>query len=80
MEACLTRGIQYHGLCISKEHMAWVQAISDRAACGLISVQGSTMFSDELAKAVKERFPEILQALASEIEEDDVLEPDSDEH
>ena len=38
------------------------------------------MFSEELAKAVKERFPEILQALASEIEEDDALEPDSDEH
>eukprot|EP00435_Cladocopium_sp_Y103_P066722 s117_g29.t1 len=73
-EACLTRGIQYHG----KEHMSWVQAISDRAACGLISVQGSTLFSDDLAKAVKERFPEILQALASDADEDEILEPDSD--
>ena len=43
MEACLTRGVQYHGLCINKEHMSWVQAISDRVACGLIS--------DDLAKA-----------------------------
>ena len=54
---------------------------SDRTACGLISVQGSTMFSDDLAKAcqkVKERFPEILQALASDA--DEVLEPDSDDN
>ena len=80
MEACLTRGIQYHGLCINKEHMSWVQAIADRAACGLISVQGSTLFSDDLAKAVKERFPEILQALACDADEVEILEPDSDDN
>jgi hypothetical protein len=41
------------------------------------------MFSDDLAKAcqkVKARFPEILQALASDADEDEVLEPDSDDN
>ena len=60
--------------------MSWVQAIADRAACGLISVQGSTLFSDDLAKAVKERFPEILQALACDADEVEILEPDSDDN
>ncbi|CAJ1367828.1 unnamed protein product, partial [Effrenium voratum] len=46
MEACLTRGVQYHGCCLNKDHMAWLQAIADRAACGLISVQGSSLYSD----------------------------------
>ena len=80
MEACLTRGILYHGLCLNREHMSWLQAVSDRAACGLISVEGSTLYSDELAKAVKERFPEVLQALLSDgPDEEEALEPESDE-
>lgn len=78
MEACLTRGVLYHGLCLNREHMSWLQAIADRAACGLISVQGSTLFSDELAKAVKEHFPDVLKSLANEDDEEEELEPDSD--
>lgn len=38
------------------------------------------MFSDDLAKAVKERFPEILQALACDADEVEILEPDSDDN
>ena len=33
MEAALTRGIQYHGICFNRDHMTWLQAIADRAAC-----------------------------------------------
>lgn len=33
MEAALTRGIQYHGVCFNRDHMTWLQAIADRAAC-----------------------------------------------
>ena len=42
--------------------------------------QSSTLFSDDLAKAVKERFPEILQALACDADEVEILEPDSDDN
>ena len=81
MEACLTRGVQHHGLCFNRDHMSWLQAVADRTACGLISVEGPTLHSEELAKAVREHFKDILQMLmlapaAQDAEE--VLEPDSE--
>ena len=80
MEACLTRGVQYHGLCFNRDHMSWLQAVADRTACGLISVEGSTLHSEELAKAVREHFKDILQMLAPAAQDDaeEVLEPESE--
>ena len=63
----------------NKEHLQWLQAIADRAACGLIAVPGSSLFAEELASAVKKSFPDVLSGLAkAKDEEDNVpLEPES---
>ena len=79
MEACLTRGVQYHGLCLNRDHLSWVQAVADRAACGLASIQGSTLYNEDLAKSVKEVFEDILLSLVPQKEEaEEALEPESD--
>lgn len=80
MEACLTRGVQYHGICLNRDHMSWLQGVADRASCGLISIQGSTLHSEELASSVKKHFGELLRSLVSEEdeEEDEAAEPESD--
>ena len=81
MEACLslTRGVQYHGRCLNRDHLSWVQAVADRASCGLASIQGSTLYTEELAKSVKEVFEDILLSLVPQKEEaEEALEPESD--
>ena len=80
MEACLTRGVLYHGLCLNRDHLSWVQAVADRAACGLASIQGSTLYSEELSKSVKEVFDDVLRSLIpqnGDVEEP--MEPESDQ-
>ena len=78
MEAALTLGLPYHGFCINKDHMAWLQSVADRAACGIISVSGSSLYAQDLATAVKQQFPDLLQSLVPANDEDDEpLEPDS---
>ena len=62
--------------------MAWAQAVADRAACGLMAVEGSTLFSEEGAKIVKKHFHNVLTSLNPRAngdgeEEEDVLEPAS---
>ena len=47
----------------NKQHLQWLQTIADRAACGLIALDGSSMFSEENAAAVKKCFPDVLMAL-----------------
>jgi len=80
MEACLTRGIQYHGVCLNREHMSWLQAVADRAACGLISIEGSTLYAEELAKSVKQHFADVLQKLVpADDEAEELMEPETDD-
>ena len=64
---------------LNKEHLQWLQAIADRAACGLIAAEGSSLFSEENATAVKKSFPDVIACLAKAQEEDDAqpLEPES---
>ena len=59
--------------------MQWLQAIADRAACGLMALEGSSLFSEEGAQAVKKCFPDILAGLARGKDEEDAdpLEPGS---
>ena len=63
----------------NKQHLQWLQTIADRAACGLIALDGSSMFSEENAAAVKKCFPDVLHDLAKAKEEEDVdlLAPES---
>lgn len=56
------------------------QAVADRAACGLISIEGSTLYAEELAKGVKQHFADVLQKLAPpEDDGDELMEPGSDD-
>ena len=48
LEAALSRGILYHGLCRNRPRMNWPQGIADRASCGLIATEGSSLLSSEL--------------------------------
>ena len=58
--------------------MSWVQAVADRAACGMMALEGSTLFSEENAKAVKKHFPAFLESLAKpDDEEPEPAEPES---
>ena len=58
--------------------MSWVQAVADRAACGMMALEGSTLFSEENAKAVKKHFPAVLGSLAKpDDEEPEPAEPES---
>lgn len=62
--------------------MVWLQAVADRAACGLMVLEGSTLFSEEGSKMVSKHFSAVLDGLASgqdEGEEEDALEPASGE-
>ncbi|CAE7220504.1 MPK1 [Symbiodinium sp. CCMP2592] len=75
MEASLTAGIAYHGLCsLNKEPMSWVQAVADRAACGMMALEGSTLYSDENAKAVKKHFPHVLESLSNQDDQDEAYQ------
>ena len=40
-----------------------VQAVADRAACGVMAVEGSTLFSEDGAKTVRKHFKNILESL-----------------
>ena len=77
MEACLTHGVQYHGLCLNREHLQWLQVVADRAACAIISLEGSTLYCSELATQVKKHFPDVLQSLVEGKEGDEAMEPES---
>lgn len=78
MEASLTRGAVYHGLCLNKDHQQWLQAIADRAACGLITLEGSTLFKEALAAEIKKFFPDVLERVAPKTDHEEApLEPDS---
>ena len=80
MEACLTRGVQYHGICLNRDHMTWLQAVAEWGACGLISIEGSTLFGEELAKLVKHHFADLLQRLVpTDDGAEELLEPASDD-
>lgn len=59
--------------------MLWLQAVADRAACGLMALEGSTLFSEENAK-VKTVFADVVNGLASNKDDDadEPMEPDSD--
>ena len=58
--------------------MSWVSAVADRAACGMMALEGSTLFSEENAKAVRKHFPAVLESLANaDDEEGEPAEPDS---
>ena len=60
--------------------MQWLQAVADRAACGLMAVEGSTLFSEENSQ-VKKYFPDIIAGLAEpkDEEEEERMEPDSEQ-
>ena len=54
--------------------MAWLQAIADRAACSLMAVEGSVLFSEENAKLVTQHFSNVLESMVP----DDAEEGDAD--
>jgi len=64
---------------LNKEHLQWLQAVADRAACGLMALEGSTLFSEENA-IVKKHFPDVIAGLAGgrDDEEDEPMEPASE--
>jgi len=64
---------------LNRDHMSWVQAVADRAACGLIAVEGSTLFSEEGAKGVRKHFKNILESLVptGQDDQEEELEPAS---
>ena len=57
----LSKGIVYHGLCLNKEHLQSPQVVADRAACGLITVQGSSLYSEELAGSFKKHLADVIR-------------------
>ena len=57
--------------------MTWVSAVADRAACGMMALEGSTLFSEENAKAVRKHFPAVLESLVKKDDEPEPAEPDS---
>lgn len=71
MEACLSRGVAYHGVCLSRSHMQWLQSI---AAC-----QGSTLFAEGLAAEVKKLFNDVLESMQLAENEGDPAEPEGDD-
>ena len=79
MEASLTRGAVYHGLCLNKDHQQWLQAIADRAACGLITLEGSTLFNEALAAEIKKFFPDVLESLAPKTDHEEAPVPVSED-
>lgn len=79
MEACLSRGVAYHGVCLSRSHMQWLQSIADRAACTLVACQGSTLFAEGLAAEVKKLFNDVLESMQLAENEDDPAEPEGDD-
>lgn len=44
--------------------MQWLQTIADRTACGLLVLEGSSLYNDEHAKTVKKHFGDVLAGLA----------------
>ena len=64
---------------LNKEHLQWLQAVADRAACGLMALEGSTLFSEENS-IVKKHFPDVIAGLARgrDDEEDEQMEPASE--
>ena len=62
-------------------HLQWLQTIADRAACGLLVLEGSSLFNDESAKMVRKHFGDVIDGLAkgSEELENAPLEPASGE-
>ncbi|CAE7220383.1 unnamed protein product [Symbiodinium necroappetens] len=56
-EAALSRGFLYHGLCRNRSQMNWPQGIADRATCGLIATEGSSLLSSECRSAASLREP-----------------------
>ncbi|CAE7242568.1 Cdkl4, partial [Symbiodinium necroappetens] len=79
LEAALSRGVSYYGMCKNKQHMQWLAAIADRAACGLIATEGSSLHSTELSVSIKKFFGDVLLELQpKEDMEEDPWEPELD--
>lgn len=58
--------------------MSWLQAVADRAACGLIAVEGSTLFTEDNAKLVRKQFSDVIAGMTSVGEEEKApFEPES---
>ena len=57
---CLRKGIQYTGFCMSVEHSGFLQSVVDTYALKLTTVQGSSLFNQDLATLIDECYKEIL--------------------
>ena len=62
---------------LNKQRQQWLQAVSDRFACALIAMEGSTLFSEENAKSVKIFSDLISTVTACKDDGEDPWEPDS---
>ena len=63
---------------LNKQHQQWLQAVSDRSACALIAMEGSTLFNEENAKSVKKFFSDLISTVtACKDDGEDPFEPDS---
>lgn len=73
MEAALSRGAVNHSVCLDCDHQQWLQGVADRAACAVITLELSTLWSDRLAFTSRSFSPMSWNAA----EEEDPYEPDS---
>ena len=61
--ACLSKGIQYVGICRTDQHCSWLTNILNKAAVECISRLGSPLYQQDLASGIHTHFAELIQEL-----------------
>ena len=61
--ACLSKGIQYVGICRTDQHCSWLTNILNKAAVECISRNGSPQYQQDLASCINAHFMELIDEL-----------------
>ncbi len=76
--ACLSKGLVYHGIVGSPNHMGWLTNVLDRESLQHISRAGHPLYQEDLATHLKELFGEIMDSEAK-ANDDEICITDSEE-
>lgn len=77
-QTCMSKGIQYFGMCMSSCHLTWLSNVLDRACLKYVVESGSYLYQEDLGALIKELFSDVLLSL-EKTEEDVVVASDEED-
>ena len=78
-QCCMSRGIQYFGICQSAQHLQWLSNVLDRASLQYIVESGSFLYIEDLATHIQELFADVLESFQQDDQDEEAVQQSDDE-